>query len=200
MNSFWRFHRDDIGLDLRCRHRSQWHLSLSHLQTLHSPIRMLQWQWIFLNKRRALTTLMVSLRVLFYLSGLIKWQGTLYLLKNKQTALPQTLTPLISEQTSMTAKIYLLRALSRDLVHVGAVLQPRPQNTIPCLQTCRNAFLANTGKRRARSSGRSQKELVREQFDLEASMIGIFDHLRISFWSPGACWGPENASECAGRT
>lgn len=45
------------------------------------------------EQRRALTTLMVSLRFYFYLWSYYQMtEGTLSL-KNKQTALPQTLTP-----------------------------------------------------------------------------------------------------------
>lgn len=83
-------------------------------------------------------------------------EGTLCLLKNKQTALPGSMA---TKQTSITASFYLLRALTWDLVpwHGGALLHPQPQHAFlppPVLQEC---CLANTGKGVKEVVGRSQK-------------------------------------------
>lgn len=95
------------------------------------------------EQRRALTTLMVSLPGFIFTSlALSNDRGDPLSLKEQTNSSSTDPDSMLAEQTSMTVRIYLLRALSRDLVprRGRAVLQPRPQNAIPCLQTCRNAF------------------------------------------------------------
>lgn len=95
------------------------------------------------EQRRVLTTLMLSLEGFIFTSlALSNDRADPLSLKEQTNSSSTDPDSVIAEQTSMTARIYLQRALSRDLVprRGRAVLEPRPQNASPCLQTCWNAF------------------------------------------------------------
>lgn len=138
-------------------------------------IRMLQWQWIVLNKEEFWPLLWYLSKVLF----LPLWpyqmtERTLCLLKNKQTALPQTLTPwLLSKHPwlqGFISKEHLAGIWSHDVGGLSYSLGPR--TLVPASRPA-GMLSGKHWKGRARSSEEESKDLVREQFDLRASMIGI---------------------------
>lgn len=141
-------------------------LTLNHLQSLPTlSIRMLQWQgwgWgagIF-AQRGVLTTLMVSLPG-FIFSSLVLSNNRRDPLSLKEQTNSSSTAPgsMATEQTSITARFYLLRALTWHLVpwHGGALLHPQPQHAFLPPPVLQERCPANTGKGVKKVVGRSQK-------------------------------------------